>query len=127
VEWILTEGNRAGWKLDIFGLGALLEYTAADSLEVFVEDDELEGGAFVERPLAKNRNIAVLTEYHTREMVTAIERKLWNALKFGTTGEVDSKEGGAPAEGLLVVPPNYSKVGATQVELNGAVGEAFIL
>ena len=60
----------------------------------------------------------MLTEYHTHEMVTATERKLRNALKFGTSGEVDSKEGRADAEGLLVAPPNCSEVMALQVELN---------
>jgi len=69
----------------------------------------------------------VLTEYHTLEMTTLSERMLWNALKFGTAGEVNSKEGGAAAEGLLVAPPNYSEVGASQVELNGAVGKAPVL
>ena len=59
-------------------------------------------------------------------MVTVSERKLWNALKFGQSGEVDSKEGGASAEGLLIVPPNCSEVGSPQVEFNGAVGEALV-
>ena len=54
-------------------------------------------------------------------MDTVTERKRWNALKFGTTGEVNSKEGGAPAEGLLLAPPNCSEVGTPQVELDGAV------
>ena len=54
-------------------------------------------------------------------MVTAMESKLFNALKFGTAGEVDTKEGRALAEGLLLPPPNGSEVGAPQVELNGAV------
>jgi len=69
----------------------------------------------------------VLTEYYTHEMVTVIERELWNALKFGTTREVDSKEGVAPAEHCLITTPNCSEVGAPQVELDGAVGEALIL
>jgi len=34
----------------------------------------------------------VLTEYHAHEMATVSERKLWNALKFRATGEVDLKE-----------------------------------
>jgi len=59
-------------------------------------------------------------------MATFTERPLWNALKFGTTREVDSKEGLAPAEGLIVDIPNYNEVGAPQVELNGAVGGALM-
>jgi len=59
-------------------------------------------------------------------MVTAAERKLWNALKFWTTGEVNSKEGGAHGEGLELAPPNCSEVGTPPVELNGAVEEALI-
>jgi len=42
----------------------------------------------------------MLAEYYTHEMGTAIERTLRNALKFGTTGEVNSKEGWETAEGL---------------------------
>ena len=59
-------------------------------------------------------------------MMTASERILWNALKFGTAGEVNSKEGRALAEGCPPLPPNCSEVGAPQVDLNGAVGEALI-
>ena len=59
-------------------------------------------------------------------MVTATESKLRNALKFETTGEVDSQEGVALAGGLLVVPPNCSEVGEPQVELDGAMGKALI-
>ena len=69
----------------------------------------------------------MLTEYHIHEMVTLSERHLWNALKFGTTSEVDTKEGVAPAEGLLLPPPNCNEVLIPQVELNGAVGEVQIL
>ena len=60
-------------------------------------------------------------------MLTALERKPWNALKFGTTGEVDSQEGVSFAEGLGVLQPNSSEVGTPQVELNSAVGEALFL
>ena len=63
----------------------------------------------------------MLAEYNTHEMATFIERKLWNALKFGTTGEANSKEGAAIAEGFPAVPPNCSEVGALQVEFNGAI------
>ena len=68
----------------------------------------------------------MLTEYHTHEMLTVIERKYRNALKFGTTGEVDSKEGVARAEGSKLAPPNCNEVGSPQVKLNGAVVEALI-
>ena len=68
----------------------------------------------------------MLTEYHTHEMATASERSIRNALKFGQSGEVDSKEGRAQAEGLEFAPPNCSEVGIPQVELNGAIGEALI-
>jgi len=60
-------------------------------------------------------------------MATARDRELWNALKFGTSREVKSKEGQATAEGLILPPPNCSEVGAPQVELDGAVGEALVL
>ena len=59
-------------------------------------------------------------------MATLIESKLRNALKFGTTGEVDPKEGAAIAEGLLVLQPDSSDAGAPPGELNRAVGEALI-
>jgi len=55
-----------------------------------------------------------------------LESHLWNALKIGQSREVNSQEGVAHAEGLDVAPPNCSDVGALQVELNGAVGEALI-
>ena len=63
----------------------------------------------------------MLAEYHPYEMVIFINRELRNALKFGTSGEVNSKKGEAPAEGLMLPPPNCSEVGAPQVELNGTV------
>jgi len=59
-------------------------------------------------------------------MLTASECSLWNTLKFGKTGEVDSQEGQAFAEDCIVAPPNCSEVEAPQEELNGAVGEALI-
>ena len=60
-------------------------------------------------------------------MATLSERKLRNALKFGTAGEVNSQEGRAIAERYVPGPPNNSAVGAPQVKLNGAVGEALVL
>ena len=63
----------------------------------------------------------------THETVTVTKRHLRNALKFGQTGEVNSKEGEALAQGLLAVRPGYdSEVGAPQGELNGTMGEALI-
>ena len=69
----------------------------------------------------------MFTEYHTHEMATATERSLRNALKFGTTREVDLKEGVAQAKGWELASPNSSEVGEPQVERNGAVGEALIM
>jgi len=112
---MLTKGNRAGCKLDIFELEADMERAATDSLDVFVKDDALEfcapaertlfddfeliwkgdareGGAILECLLSYIGNVAVFTEYHTHEMSKAHERTIRNALKIGTTGEVDSKE-----------------------------------
>ena len=68
----------------------------------------------------------MLAEYHTHKMGTATERSIRNALKFGQSGEVDSKEGVAIAERLELTPPNCSEVGTHQVELDGAMGEALI-
>jgi len=73
------------------------------------------------------RNIAVLAECSTHEVATERERILRNALKFGTSREVDSKEGLARAEGLEHAPPNSSEALEFQVKLNGTVGEAIIL
>ena len=68
----------------------------------------------------------MLTEYHAHEMVTACECCPWNALKIGTAGEVDPKEGEAHAEGFLVAPPNSSEGLSPQVELNRTVREALV-
>jgi len=59
-------------------------------------------------------------------MVTGSEHHLRNALKFGTTGEVNSQEGVTPTEWLLD-SPIYSEVGAPQRKLNRAMGEAIVL
>jgi len=60
-------------------------------------------------------------------METASERLIWNALKFGTTREVNSKEGVATVEGmLLLAPPNSSEVGTSHEDFDGAVGEITI-
>ena len=59
-------------------------------------------------------------------MVTATERHMWNALKFGQSREVNMKERRALSEGLDLAPQNCSEVEAPQVELNGAVGESLI-
>ena len=76
--------------------------------------------------LSQIRNLTVLTEYHTHEIATVSERIIRNALKFWASGEVNSKEGVASDEGLLLPPTNCSEVGAPQGELNGAVGEALM-
>ena len=68
----------------------------------------------------------MLTEYRTHEMVTISERKLRNALKFGTTREVNTQEGVAQVEGLLPPPTNCSEVVSPKAELNRAMGEALI-
>jgi len=134
-------------EVDIFEGRTVLEYSHADSFEVFVKGDALEGGAARKRHSLDDfeiigesdtredvalrecshseiRNVAVLTELSTHEMATLSERHTRNALKFGQSREVDVKE--APAEGLLIVPPNYSEIGAPQRELNRAMGEALI-
>ena len=126
-----------------------MEYANADSLEVFVEDDALEGGVVAEHQpfddfeligesdtregvtlleccLSYICNIAVFTEYHAHQMVTFKESILRNALKIGQSGEVNSKEGRAPVEGMMLVPRNCSEVGAPQGELNGSIGEALM-
>ena len=69
----------------------------------------------------------MLAEYHIHEMARLSERSLRNALKFGTTVEVNSQEGRAHEEGLMVVPTNRSEIGSPEVDLNGAVGEALVL
>jgi len=60
-----TERSRAGCKLDIFELGAVLECVIADSLEVFVADDTLEGGASAEHQLFDD--FEIIGESDTRE------------------------------------------------------------
>ena len=58
-------------------------------------------------------------------MGTERERIPRNDFNFGTAGEVDSKEGRAHDEGLLLAKPNYcSEAEAPHIELNGAIGEA---
>jgi len=127
----------------------VLECVIANNFEFFVVDDALEGGAMGKYPRIELfeligesdtregvapsecshsyiHNVAVLTEYHTHEVVTFSERKPLNALEFGASGEVNSKEGGEPAERCPPLPPNCSEVGSPQVELYGAVGEAHI-
>ena len=59
-------------------------------------------------------------------MVTIIQRSLRNTLKFGTTEEVNSKEGVAPFKGIELAPPESSEVRTPQVKLDGTVGEALI-
>ena len=131
-------------ELNIFELGAVLKCATDDSFEVFAADNAREGNAMRKRTLFNDfeliregdtregdavlecspsyiRNVAVFTEYHTHEMVTISERHLRNALKFGAASEVDSKEGAAIADGLVLVPPNCSEVETHQGEIDGAV------
>ena len=70
-EWSKTEGIRAGCKLDIFELDALLECTIADIIEFFVADDTLEGGAGGERPVFND--FELIGESDTREGVASCE------------------------------------------------------
>jgi len=111
---------------DAFEGGAAAKRHFFDDFELIGESDTREGVASTECPLSLIRNVAVFTEYHAGEMATATERKLRNALKFGHSGEVNSMEGGAHAEGSIVAPSNCSEVVKPQEELNGAVGEALI-
>jgi len=114
-EWNITEVNRAGCKLDIFELGAVLECEIADSLEVFVADDALEGGAIDER-----RHIdafEIIGEGDAREGEAVLECVLADSFEGFVTdnalegsaigeqtlfddceliGESDALEGGAP-------------------------------
>ena len=69
----------------------------------------------------------MFTEYHAHEMLTASERKLRNALKFGTAGKVNSQERLKIRQGSSSNHHNSSEVAAPQVELNGAVDEALTL
>jgi len=59
-------------------------------------------------------------------MVTGSERSHWNALKIGTSGEVNSKEGRAVGERLLDAPTKGNEAGTHQIELDGAVGEILV-
>jgi len=102
----------------------MCEHHLFDDFELIGEGDTREGDASYKCSRSYIRNVAVLTECHTHEMATASERKLWNALKFGTSGEVNTKKGRTIAEGWELAPPNCSGVGSLQVELNGAVREA---
>ena len=70
-EWIKTEGNRAGSKLEIFELGAALEYALTNSFEVFVTDAALEGGAIDERPILDD--LELIGESDIRESVAVCE------------------------------------------------------
>jgi len=70
-EWISTEGNRFGCKSDVFELGAHYECAFADSLEGFIADDALEGGAFDERQIFNG--FEFIGESDTREGVAFLE------------------------------------------------------
>ena len=49
IELRITEQNRAGCKLNIFELGAVLKCSLTDSFEFFVADDAFERGASAKR------------------------------------------------------------------------------
>ena len=115
-----TEGNRAGCKLNIFELGAELECAFADSLEVFVADDVLEGGAIVEHH--KIDDLELIREGDASEGGAVLECASANGFEFFVAdealegramgecqlfddfeliGESDTREGGAETECLL--------------------------
>jgi len=71
IEWITTEGNRAGCKLDIFKLVAIVECAVLNSFEGFVADDALEGRAKVKRNLFDD--FEVIGESYIREGVAILE------------------------------------------------------
>ena len=73
------ERNRAGYKLGIFELGALLECATADKLEFFVEDDAFEGGATAERPLFDD--FELIGEGHALEGGAALKCALANSFE----------------------------------------------
>ena len=70
-EWFVNEGNRAGCKPNIFKLGAAQECKIVNSLEAFVEDDALEGGAMGERP--RFDDFEIIGESDTREGEAGLE------------------------------------------------------
>jgi len=67
-------GDRFGCKLDIFELRAAVECAHVESLEVFVEDDALEGGTMAESRLADD--FEIIGESDTREGVAPIKSPL---------------------------------------------------
>ena len=60
---------------DAFEGSAIGERSRTDVFEFIGESDALEGGAVLECPPSKIRNVAMFTEYHTHEMGTVRERK----------------------------------------------------
>jgi len=119
-ECMLTEGSRPGCKLDIFELGAQHVYASANSLEVFVADDALEGGAVSECQIFDDFEIIgegnalegeallecqfaesfeVLVEDDAFEGGAFDERHLFDDCEF--IGESDKVEGGAAFEYVL--------------------------
>jgi len=90
-EWIFTEGNRFGCKLDIFELGAELECAFADGLEVFVADDAFEGGAFGENQLFNDCEL--IGESDALEGGATCERCFAYSFEFFVAN--DAFEGGA--------------------------------
>ena len=85
--------NRAGWKLGIFELGAGHECGIADSLEVFIADEALKGGAFEERSLLDD--FELIGEGNIFKGGALLERGL--ADSFEVFVPDDALEGGAAA------------------------------
>jgi len=123
VECAIADSFEVFIEDDAFECGAIAERMLFDDFEIIGESDTREGGAPIECMRSYVRNVAV-TEYHIHKMFTVVERILPNALKFGTAGEINSKKGRAPTEKRFAIPPNCSKVRASQVEIDAAVGIA---
>ena len=121
MECVLADSVEVFVEDDALEGGAFDEYQIFDDFELFGESDIHEGEAILECCLSYFRNVAVLTEYCTHEMGTGSEHKLRNALKIRTSTEVNSKEEGAHAEGLLSTPTNYSEAGSSPAYLYGTI------
>ena len=93
-EWSTTEGNRAGCKLDIFELGAVLECVTADSVEVFVADNAFKGGAGAKRHMFDDCEL--IGEGDALEGEAVAECASANSLEVSVAD--DALEGGAIGE-----------------------------
>jgi len=111
------EGNRFGCKLDIFELGAVLECGIANSLEVFVADDALEGGAFVERLLLDD--FELIGESDTSEGGIVLECAMADSPEFFV--EVDALEGRAMQKSTMF--DDCEHIGKGDTREGGAMGK----